>query len=118
MRLSKATNASNWPASQVDFLLHVGRAVTLAPPQLPLDPLPQFETDQAAIEQTAGQRGLYSVRVGTDTRRGTVSPGGGHWLERVVAAALVKPGADEVWLNLKEVGVAPRSPGPSWGSKR
>jgi hypothetical protein len=98
LRRGECVNAKRWPEAQRDFLLLLGRALTHAPHQLPLDPIPQFATQQAEIQQVGG---LCTVRVNGKRQRGTVAPGGGGWLERVVAAALVKAGADEVWLNLK-----------------
>jgi hypothetical protein len=101
LRRGAGIDAKRWAKERIVFLLLLGRAVTQAPRELPLDPLPEFQTPRAGIRQVPGVVGLYDVWVDGTSARGNVPPKGGFWLEQVVAAALVKAGADEVRLNLK-----------------
>lgn len=92
-------NASECDVEQRRFLLLLGRAVLEAPQDLPLDPLPEFETESASLSWD--KYGIWHVRGGEETAQGTAPWEGGAWLEQVVAAALVQAGADEVFLHLK-----------------
>jgi hypothetical protein len=94
----RPVDAKKWNPRHVRFLLLLGRALAQAP-QSRLDPLQEFETEIASLRRRAGE--TWQVRVGAETARGTIPGKGGAWLERVVAAALVNTGADEVFLNIE-----------------
>jgi hypothetical protein len=98
-RRSRPVNARRWDQRQIRFLLLLGQALARAPRRWCLDPVPEFELPSASL--TRQSNGTWKVCVRGQTAQGTLPADGGAWLERVVAAALVNAGADEVFLNLR-----------------
>jgi hypothetical protein len=95
----RGIDVMKWGAKKVRFLRLLGRAITQAPRNLPLDPLTPFDESNASLEMHTN--GKWCVRVDNEQASGKVPPKGGGWLEQVVAAAFVNAGAQEVYLNLK-----------------
>lgn len=100
----RLADAKRWDEKYIRFLLLLARAVACGPEDLPLDPLAGFargRTILTPLPTDSPSRQRWKVQVDGERAHGSLPSAGGAWLERVVAAACVQAGTDEVWLNLE-----------------
>jgi hypothetical protein len=103
-RLARAgVDAKAWAPNFVDFLNLLGRFLATK-----LEEDPKIRTALSPLSTMECSRGRLSVKkdvieVEYDVKRKkhTLDPEGGYWFERVVAAALVAAGADEVRVGVR-----------------
>lgn len=116
----RLADAKQWSREHVRFLLLLARAVARAPQDLALDPLAGFAqggTVLMPLRSDDPRKQRWKVHVDGLKAQGWLPVVGGAWLERVVAAACVEAGADEVWLNLEWDWPPGEPPAPRHGPR-
>jgi hypothetical protein len=103
-RLARAgDDAKGWTPNLLDFLNLLGRflasKLTENPKaRIPLSPLSTMECSRGRLSVTEN---LIEVCYDGTRKRHTLDPKGGYWFERVVAAAFVAAGMDEVRVGVR-----------------